>query len=532
MAKKNLVFIIEAHQGYLRKSETNCSDENFREQNDILFSAISNTYIPLLDMLERLKKDSLNFKIGLVISAPLCTLLEDPQVQLEYIEHLDSQIQLGEKEILRLKDDPLLVQAKECLSRITQTKTDFTETYGQNLLAAFKKFSDEGYIELIPTAATYAFLPHYADLTEALNAQVETGIFAQRHFFSEGGEGFWLPYMGWSKGIEKILRSYGVNYSIVDTRGILFSEKCPETGIFAPVRTENSLVLFARDPETTEEICGNEGFCNKEQYLCVQNDIGFELSGDELADFKGSNGARIQTGFKYFANGCDEDDRPAYDRDEALRQAKSDAKEFYESKLTKLTEAETLMNGEDPVLVCTIPAEILGQTWFEGIEWFEEVIRLVCENNVIELEQCRNLIENQFSLPKIEPYPCAANGLGYGEDLSDNSNSWMLRHVRKASERMIDLADRFPSESSLKARLLSLGAKEVLLAQSGEWPMMIHESKIPDYTDMLFRNKISSFTKVFDSLASNTVKTDWLTSEEKNTKIFPWMNYRIFCRKK
>ena len=97
---------------------------------------------------------------------------------------------------------------------------------------------------------------------------------------------------------------------------------------------------------------------------------------------------------------------------------------------------------------------------------------------------------------------------------------------------MIDLADRFPSESSLKARLLSLGAKEVLLAQSGEWPMMIHESKIPDYTDMLFRNKISSFTKVFDSLASNTVKTDWLTSEEKNTKIFPWMNYRIFCRKK
>ena len=83
MAKKNLVFIIEAHQGYLRKSETNCSDENFREQNDILFSAISNTYIPLLDMLERLKKDSLNFKIGLVISAPLCTLLEDPQVQLQ-----------------------------------------------------------------------------------------------------------------------------------------------------------------------------------------------------------------------------------------------------------------------------------------------------------------------------------------------------------------------------------------------------------------------------------------------------------------
>ena len=97
---------------------------------------------------------------------------------------------------------------------------------------------------------------------------------------------------------------------------------------------------------------------------------------------------------------------------------------------------------------------------------------------------------------------------------------------------MIDLTERFPSDTGLKARLLNLGAKELLLAQSGDWQKMIHEDRLPDYVKDMFQKNILSFTTVFDSLGSNTVSTEWLTEIEKEHPIFPWMNYRVFSRKK
>ena len=56
MSKENLVFVIVAEQGYIR----NINDKiNFAAQNDILFNAISETYIPLLNMFSRLEKEEI-----------------------------------------------------------------------------------------------------------------------------------------------------------------------------------------------------------------------------------------------------------------------------------------------------------------------------------------------------------------------------------------------------------------------------------------------------------------------------------------
>ena len=143
-----------------------------------------------------------------------------------------------------------------------------------------------------------------------------------------------------------------------------------------------------------------------------------------------------------------------------------------------------------------------------------------------------NLIAEQFTLPKIKPYPSAACGAGYGEDLLDSTNGWMLRYTRKMCERMVDLAERFPDDTGLKARLLNLGAKELMIAQSGEWAALLHDGRFPEYVKQRFRHSIAAFIAVFDSLGSNTVSTEWLTQIEREDALFPWMNYRIFAKKK
>lgn len=526
---KNLVLIVEANQPYIRNIDENL---DFSEQNDILFSAITNSYLPFLNMLARLSSESFDFKLGLVISSPLCSLLTDSAIQRQYVDYLDKIINLGKSELERNRGTKFETLSQKYLNDAIQAKIDFTETYEYDLIKAFKLFAKKGILEIIPTAATYAYLPFYSHIPEVLKAQIETGLYSQKYYFGDMGEGFMLPYCGFSKPLDKILRSYGINYTILDAKSLLFCEKYQETGIFSPVRCNNSLVLFACDPNTSKEIYGEDGFCKNEIYRSQNHDIGFELNSQDLGDFLESSAKRVQTIYKYFALGDDEESCEIYDFEKASEQSKKDAQTFYESKFAQLSKVQEMMSGKSPCLVCTIPLQVLGQSWYEGILWLENLIRIACEKNDLALVSCNSLLENQFSLPKIEPYPCSSNGFGYGEDLLDNSNSWMFRYVQKASNRMVYLAEKFPNETSLKARLLNLGAKELLLAQSGEWPMMIHDQKIPDFVSEQFKNEILNFTRVFDALASNTVSTEWLTSLEKKDVIFPWMNYRIFSPKK
>ena len=194
--------------------------------------------------------------------------------------------------------------------------------------------------------------------------------------------------------------------------------------------------------------------------------------------------------------------------------------------------AADALGDKDAVLVCTIPAALLGSSWHEGVLWLEQLIRAAAAQQDVTLGQCRDNLQQQFSLQKISPYPCSSEGSGYAENLLDSSNNWMMRYVRKASERMSDLTERFPAESGIKARMLNLGAREVLLAQSGDWAKMIHDGLMPEYAAQAFKSNILNFTAVFDSLASNTVSTEWLCTQEKEDSIFPWMNYRVFSRKK
>lgn len=528
---KNLVLTIVGHQGYIRHE----NESEFALQNDILFSAISQTYLPLLNLFHRLESEQVPFKLAMVFSPSLCSLLDDELIKEQYVHWLEKRIALGESELSRLAGEgELLENAQACLLKAKKDLSDFTQVYSQNLLREFAVFAEKGYLELLSTSGTYAFLPHYGDMTEILNAQVEVGLYSHRHYFGSNPDGFYLPFMGYTPGIEKVLRSYGFRYTIVDIRSVLFSENVPENGIFSPVRcdldsltslTHSSLALFCQDSDTPDDLAV---FASNPVYKNQGKDIAFELSGEELTKngFLAEGTARIPSYFRYWNK-----EDGVYSAKNAAEQVSHDAESFVSAKKAKLDEAERVMGGKNPSLVCVIDAKTLGQEWSEGVDWLEQVIR-ACAVTDAALSSLSPLIGNQFSLQKITPYPGAAQGNSYGEDLLDSTNGWMIRYTRKMSERMVDLSDRFPNETGLKVRLLNLGAKELMLAQSGEWAKMIHDGDFPEYATERFKEAIKAFMIVFDALGSNTVSTEWLTRIEREHVIFPWMNFRMFSPKK
>ena len=61
MGNKKLVFVLTASQDYLRHA--NEDEKKYTAVTNSFFESISDTYIPLLKMLENLEKDNVAFKV-------------------------------------------------------------------------------------------------------------------------------------------------------------------------------------------------------------------------------------------------------------------------------------------------------------------------------------------------------------------------------------------------------------------------------------------------------------------------------------
>lgn len=537
MAEKKLLFIFNTSQEYIKHIGEDA--EKYAAEESFLFEAISNTYIPLLKMLEKFEHESLPVKFAIVLTPVLCTLLEDSVIQQKYVDWLDKKIEFGKKELERVSGNSALSDAVSlCLEKAENDKNDF-EAFGRRLVKRFAEFQKKNYVEILATCATDIFLPYYNDIPEILNAQVEAGIFAYRSFFGNVPEGFWLPELGYYDGIERVLRSYGVNYTVVDSKSFLFSEIEPKKGIFGPARFANALVVFGKEPFSDKEIFGSDGYAKNSVYRSENRDIIFSLPSDKIESFVKEGTARYSVGYKYWTKASDSEEEVinpletenVYSKGNAMRQCILDASDFVNKKCEKLTKAEKLLSDSKNVsMVITLNVTKLSENWSESVDWIEQVFRKICETDV-QLEIPKNLAKDPFELQRISPCYGSSSGVGYGEDLLSSKNNWMMRYVRKASERMVDLSDRFPTDTGLKARLLNLGAKELMFAQSSGWAKMIHNGVFPEYAAMRFKQSINDFTSVFDALGSNTVSTEWLTKLEAQHQIFPWMNYRIFSKK-
>ena len=531
MASKKIVLLISNPQAYIY--HVGAEEKKFAAEMNHLYESISYIYIPLLNMFSSLEKDGVPCKIALVLSPVLCTLLKDPVVQQQYIAWLDGKIALGKSELERCSGDAAMCDVvKFHLEKAQEDRFCFTAVYGQDLIKRFSEYQKKGYVELFATCGTNIFLPHYADMGEVLNAQIETGLYAHRSFFGDRASGFWLPEMGYMPGIERVMHTYGVDYTVLDARSFLFSDPLVERGIFAPVCCGSDIAAFARDNRIDEEVFGEKGYAASSAYCDVNRDIAFELSAELLEPFFRGSTSRYASGYQYYSKSGRRNGKDSlYDPVRAAEQCEADAASFFDKKLDVLVRAEDLLPSS-PVLshICVFSSEQFLQ-WHESIAWLEHVYRYAA-GKPASFAFFEDILVSQMQLQSLQPYCSAAIGAGYGETLVANKNNRIVRHARKASERMIDLAERFPDDTGLKARLLNLSARELMLAQSCTWAKMIWDGTFPEYAEARFTESLAAFINVFESLGANTVSTEWLTSYEAKHPIFPWINYRIFSKKR
>ena len=524
--KGYLNLVLHAHLPYIKHPE----HESFLEES-WLFEAISETYLPLLRMLHRLEADQVPINISISFSPTLTAMLQDELLCGRYVRHLEQVIELGQREVERTKHEPEVQSlARMYLELYQENYRDFLEQYDRNILKGFDHFYKSGQIEVLTAPGTYPFLPFYEQYPANIAAQVEAAVDSHHAVFGKVPKGLWLPECGYYEGVEEVLKDYDLKYFFTSAHGMLFSPDVPSWGVFSPAQTKNGVAFFARDVASANLVWSAEnGYPGDPDYRDFYRDIGHDLDFEYIKPYIHLQKIRVNTGYKYFAVTGQTVHKRLYDPQRAMRKVQEHAENFLYHQSRRIQKIDPLMDRV-PVITCPYSAELFGHWWFEGIAWLETVIRLADRQfGDLEMTTPERFLSQKPKLQEVQPVFSSWGNKGYAEVWLEGSNDWIYRHIHMAIERLQELILRFPDATGLKERALNQAAREILLAQSIDWPVIMRSGTAESYANNRVKEHISNFYRIYDALGQGNLGTEWLTRVEKKHSIFPRLNYRVFA---
>ncbi|MEK6795197.1 MAG: 1,4-alpha-glucan branching protein domain-containing protein [Spirochaetota bacterium] len=531
MAKGYLALVLHAHLPYVRHPE----HEEFLEE-DWLFEAITETYIPLLDIYRSLVDDGVKFQITMSLTPPLMNMLANELLQYRYVRHIEKLIRLAEMECDRTKHEWHFKRTAEMyLNKFRRARDIFVNRYHCNLNNGFREFLERGVLDVITCGGTHGFFPLMMDHPKAIDAQLKAAVATHEKHLGQKPQGIWLAECGFFPGLEKHLHENGIKYFFVDSHGVLYADKRPKFGVYAPVfcSRQHPVAAFGRDIESSKSVwSAEEGYPGDARYREFYRDIGFDLPLDYIGPFIHDGGLRTNTGIKYHKITGRNVDKQPYDHEEAMSVAAEHAGNFMFNR-EKQVEHLAEFFDRPPMIVSPYDAELFGHWWYEGPDFINFLIRKTAfDQNTVEMITPREYLKrhpvNQVTMPSFSSW----GHKGYSEVWLEGSNDWIYRHLHKAAERMTELADTYYSESGVYEEALDQAARELLLAQSSDWAFIMKMGTTVEYAVRRTKLHLNRFTDLYYAIKNRDLNTEWLKQVQHRDDIFSEIDFRIYANRR
>ncbi len=495
-----------------------------------MFEAITETYIPLIQTLEGWRRDGSDAQITLSLSPTLCTMLLDPLLRGRYERHLNSLVDLAEKEIHRTHWDRAFRELAWMYHHKFTLARETWRYYEGNLVGAFKRFQDEGRIEITTTGATHGLLPLLANHPQSIRGQILTARDHYRNCFGRDPRGIWLPECAYVAGVETYLQEANIRWFILDTHGVLHAKPRPRYGTFAPVFTPNGIAAFGRDFDSSRQVWSkHEGYPGDTRYRDFYRDIGFDLDFDYVKPHLPSPDNRGFTGMKYYRITGGAMPKEIYQRDHALKAASEHARHFLSERVMQVERLAGILD-RPPLIVAPYDAELFGHWWYEGPEFLDFFARQSFhDQKTVELitpgEYLHRHPNNQIATPSASTW----GEEGHLRAWLNESNEWIYPHLQVAQDRMTALAEKFSKKSTaLQKRALQQAARELLLAQASDWPFILRAGTSPAYARRRVKDHLLRFIALHDQLTATTVDEKWLSEIEARDNLFPDVDWNYW----
>ena len=533
----HFALILHAHLPFVRHPE----HEHFLEE-EWLFEAITETYVPLLQMMQRLTHDGVPFKLSMSITPTLCAMLQDQLLCERYVRHLELLIDLATRERKRNSKDPQLRELAEFyIGLFSEVRRVFVEEWKCDLLSIVRDLQQTDALEIVASAATHGLLPILLQQApRAARAQVLIGRDVYVELFGREPDGFWLPECGYAPGLKPILQEANLRWFVLDAHGLLFGTPHPCRSIYAPCYTSAGPAVFARDPAASRQVwSAHEGYPGDPAYRDFYRDIGFDLPTEHLGSI--SRGTRKFSGVKYHRITGRGDEKQLYDRPAAENAAAQHATHFLQQCLRQSGEIGEV--GFEPIIVAPFDAELFGHWWFEGPIFLEQFIRQAANEPDLRLTTPGEFLAAHPTQQIVEPTASTWGENGHLAVWLDPSNAWIYPQLYAAAQKMIEVAGKASAMAALPAeelpgeppalqfpdRVLKQLARELLLAQSSDWAFLMRTGTAREYATQRTIDHLARFNRLHDQFVTNHVDEEFLRDCEWRDNIFPNVNWRYYA---
>jgi len=550
-------FVLHSHLPYCRMAG------QWPHGEEWLHEALAETYIPLLNALYDLKEEGVPFKLTLSLTPVLTEQLADPDVRRHFLLYLDREIEAARRDILRfgeMGDAHLEYLAAFYRDYYLRIKESFLQRFAGDVILAFKRLQDEGYVEIVTSAATHGYLPLLAR-DSSIYGQLRTGVESYKRFFGRSPRAIWLPECAYRPAyhedglvrpaLEEFLAPLGLTCFFVETHAIEGGRPVGKAagevaiGPYSAIRrryvipieereatggtTYSAYYVVGSDKGLTDPPVAVIGRNNRTGQQVWSADWGYPGDADYREFHKKDGESGLQywrvTGPKVDLGGKD-----YYHPDWAEYKVEQHAQHFASlvEDLLRSYHEETSKYG---IVSANYDTELFGHWWFEGIEWIKRVLRKLAQSDVVDLVTASEYVEVNEP-EEVIALPESSWGAGGTHWTWDNPKThWMWEPIHRAEKRMEKLVQKYPAAQKEALAALNQAARELLLLQASDWPFLVTTGQAKEYAEARFKKHLERFHRLADLLEQGDLAEAgrYASKLYELDKIFPHIDYRWFA---
>ena len=528
MKKGYLAIVLHSHLPFVKHPE----EEYFIEEN-WLYEAITESYLPLLYNFYELKNKSINFKITISLTPPLANMLQDKLLMGRFKRYINMRLKLA-NELTKETDGKVKENLVFYKDRYSTLLNFFNNTLKGNIINGFKELQEEGFIEVITCTATHELLPLETN-KEIQELQVELGKENYKRIFGKDPKGIWLGECAYSPPIDEILYKYGISYTILDAHGLINAKPAPFYGISAPIASKNGVVFFGRDPEASKQVwSAQEGYPGDFNYREFYRDIVYDINEEKVKKYIHPAGFRFDSGIKIhkITGKVGLDKKELYDRNQAMEMVDTHAGNYMFNRERQVEYLASIMDRK-PIVVAPFDTELFGHWWFEGPEFLAHLFEKIDKfSDTLETVTLSEYLDEYPVLQVAEPAVSSWGDGGYFRVWLNDETDWIYPHLSVMGKKMLNCVENFnPPKNSIQERALNMLGRELLLAESSDWAFLITTHTAVNYAKGRESFHINAFYKLYNELLNNNIDTDFLEYIEEKDSIFPFLNYKFFRKR-
>ncbi|MBI5682675.1 MAG: hypothetical protein HZC45_05865 [Deltaproteobacteria bacterium] len=229
----SFTFVLHSHLPYV------LSHGRWPHGTDWLNEAAAETYIPLLNVFNRLIIEGISPKVTIGLTPILTEMLASDSFKTEFKAYLGQKLEAAKNDIAefeRLGQPDYLAVARMWLDFYRNIYKDFVEKYNQNIVSTFAELQRANHIEIITCGATHGYFP-LLSRDESIQAQVKQAVSSYIRHYGKNPRGIWLPECAYRpryewkppvptekntkpymrKGVEEFLSENNIEYFFIDS---------------------------------------------------------------------------------------------------------------------------------------------------------------------------------------------------------------------------------------------------------------------------------------------------------------------------